>query len=469
MSTESEYRSMIQSIHDQAGLGRVTSPHSSTVRLSVPVDDGWRRNLTPDQEPEAALLLHTIHRRWISRRGDRTGTVPLKHSYLRKLVPKVVQVRSRLTQDGIINVDERYVPGLHSMGYRINPEFRSTRIATYENAVLARRIAQSRAGDEGRLLPVHRSLRKKLALLEFDLQRALAIVSEIDQVPPKRRKQALTLTDYHLILSGQCRSLYEELTFGSPELHRDKHGRVHTSISRLPGIVRGCLSVDGEPLVGCDLKNAQPLILGFVAARFLACRRTRHKLLNYKPLDKNPYGRHRKGGEGEDAFFITTTREKLQMLAAKGVYGNRLRDISSLFEYLNVCQSGLLYESLVTQRQGRESVKNQLLIDMNDDGSDTSSVMKRFERTYPSVFDVMTALKKDNHRRLSWILQNQEARLFIGRICGRLVREAPEIPVVTVHDSIMTTPSHFETVKAVAMEEFAKLGLRPTFKRETYC
>ena len=134
-----------------------------------------------------------------------------------------------------------------------------------------------------------------------------------------------------------------------------------------------------------------------------------------------------------------------------------------------MCQSGLLYESLVTQRQGRESVKNQLLIDMNDDGSDTSSVMKRFERTYPSVFDVMTALKKDNHRRLSWILQNQEARLFIGRICGRLVREAPEIPVVTVHDSIMTTSSHFETVKAVAMEEFAKLGLRPTFKRETYC
>lgn len=184
-------------------------------------------------------------------------------------------------------------------------------------------------------------------------------------------------------------------------------------------------------------------------------------------MEKNSYGRRQRGG-GEEPFSITTTREKLQTLAAKGVYENRLEDISSLFEYLEVCQSGRLYESLETPRQGRESVKNSLLIEMYGDGSDPSSVMKRFEKTYPSVFGVMSALKEDNHRRLSWILQNQEARLFIGRICGRLMLESPEVPVITVHDSIMTTPSHFETVNAVALEEFAKFGLRPTFEREIY-
>ena len=106
---------------------------------------------------------------------------------------------------------------------------------------------------------------------------------------------------------------------------------------------------------------------------------------------------------------------------------------------------------------------------MNDESSDASPLMKRFEQKYPSVYGVMTALKKDNYCRLSWILQNLEARLFIGRICQRLTTEMPEIPVLTVHDSITTTPAHFETVKAVAQEEFARFGLRPTFKRETYC
>ena len=459
---------MSQIIHNQPGFGSGASPCSSTIRVNVPVNGQWCRNLHNKKEVEHALLLHVIERRWISYRGDAAGTVRLKHDYLRALIPDLVKVRARLVENGVIDVDKCFVPGVRSMGYTTKPEFRITRVETYDDAAIARRIAQSRAKDEKRLQPVHRSLRENLTLPEFDLQRALAIVYEIDRVPPKRRKRVLNLADYHQMLTKQCRSFHEELTFGRPELHPDKHGRVHTSISRLPGVVRGCLSIDGEPLVGCDLKNAQPLLLGLVAARFRLCRHGRGKLLKHKPMDKNPYGRRQRGG-GEEAFSITTTRENLQTLDGEGVYKNCLRDILSVIEYLEVCESGQLYESLATSRQGRDSVKQRLLIEMNDDGSDPSSVMKRFEQKYPSVYGVMTELKKENYRRLSWILQNLEARIFIGRICQRLTTETPEIPVLTVHDSIMTTSGHFDTVKVVALEEFARLGLRPTFQRETYC
>lgn len=452
-------------VPEPAGHGSATPSGSAVVRLSVPDDHRWSRNLTKELEPEGAQLMDTIHRHWISRQGDETGFVHLKYDLLRQHIPNVANVRDRLVSSRVIDVNETYVPGVRSMSYRIMPEFRQTHVQTFEDAALARRLARSRAKRERQLLPVQRRLQEHLALPDFDLERALRKISRINAVPPKRRKQALNLADYQMMLSEQCRAFHEELTFETPEINPDDHGRLHSSFSRLPGIVRGCLSINGEPLVGCDLANAQPLMLGLIAVGFLSCRKTRQRLLTYKPLDKNPYGRQREGRERE-ALSITMTGRKLQTHTGKGVYENRL---CHAFEYLEVCEAGQLYQSLSTSRLSAESVKRSLLIEMNAKvDSDLSPVMKRFKQDHPIDYEVMTALKEDNHRRLSWILQNQEARLIIGRVCRRLLDESPEIPLLTIYDSIMTTPGHFETVKRVAQEEFAAVGLNPTFKRETY-
>jgi hypothetical protein len=46
--------------------------------------------------------------------------------------------------------------------------------------------------------------------------------------------------------------------------------------------------------------------------------------------------------------------------------------------------------------------------------------------------------------------------------------ECPDIPLATIHDSFLTTAEHKDYVEAVAMDEFAKLGVTPNFKREIY-
>src|SRR5262245_49669513 len=52
----------------------------------------------------------------------------------------------------------------------------------------------------------------------------------------------------------------------------DRYGRVHTPLTALEEELRCCLSANGEPLVGIDLKNSQPLMLGIVERQLLTSR-----------------------------------------------------------------------------------------------------------------------------------------------------------------------------------------------------
>jgi hypothetical protein len=44
--------------------------------------------------------------------------------------------------------------------------------------------------------------------------------------------------------------------------------------------------------------------------------------------------------------------------------------------------------------------------------------------------------------------------------------EHPDCPLVTIHDSIMTTAEWVATVRATIMEEFGKIGISPTLHVE---
>jgi hypothetical protein len=77
-------------------------------------------------------------------------------------------------------------------------------------------------------------------------------------------------------------------------------------------------------------------------------------------------------------------------------------------------------------------------------------------------------VKGKNYRHSAYLLQNLEATLFIYKICGRIMREKPALPLYTVHDSLLTTREHVEYVRSVILDEFRKLGIHPTLHEEHY-
>src|SRR5262245_48364739 len=71
---------------------------------------------------------------------------------------------------------------------------------------------------------------------------------------------------------------------------------------------------------------------------------------------------------------------------------------------------------------------------------------RAFLDEFPTVFRYITDLKRDDPRNAPLALQQAESRFVIGTVCRRLTEESPGTPILTIHDSVMTTPPHAETV-----------------------
>jgi hypothetical protein len=113
-------------------------------------------------------------------------------------------------------------------------------------------------------------------------------------------------------------------------------------------------------------------------------------------------------------------------------------------------------------------------------------VRKYFEANFPAInqfFDAIKAYKSGEmnyrefaiptdtgYKQMSYLMQRIESVSILDVVCKRLAQEFPEIPLITIHDCILTTPGNVETVYQVFMEELTGLiGSRPRIKKPKKC
>jgi len=82
------------------------------------------------------------------------------------------------------------------------------------------------------------------------------------------------------------------------------------------------------------------------------------------------------------------------------------------------------------------------------------------------VAEMLTYLKSRSHAHAPCLMQNTEAVIFIHSIVERIRLERPNIPIFTIHDSILTTPDNIDYVRDIIMQVFEQLGVRPLLKTE---
>jgi hypothetical protein len=97
-----------------------------------------------------------------------------------------------------------------------------------------------------------------------------------------------------------------------------------------------------------------------------------------------------------------------------------------------------------------------------------SETKARIRSTFGEMADFLHALKRRDHTLAARLAQNWEATLFTHRVCGRILKERPDAPVFTIHDSVLTTPDSVGYVRSVILDEFARLGVTPSLKEERY-
>lgn len=205
----------------------------------------------------------------------------------------------------------------------------------------------------------------------------------------------------------------------------DINGRFYSSLTNLPKILRSCLVFNGERLIGVDVSNTQPLLLGEL------CNSVRIKQMK------------------EDKNIVVDEKMAEDFLAHLETNPQDLK------KYKKLVESGILYESFIDIDSGfdRESVKNNMVKIINDKGYNNTREKKKLrealKKKYPTIAKLLDLLKSVDHHYSSSTLMSMEAYNFIQYFPEILSykEETKHIPIFTIHDCFLTTESNIDVLE----------------------
>lgn len=274
---------------------------------------------------------------------------------------------------------------------------------------------------------------------------------------------------------------------GSFYATRCQYGRFHSTVTGMKRQVRGQLSLDGHQVVEVDVANCQPLILGLRAAPSSDLdKQPTPNRLNTSP-DPTTHSEPPTQQQPTPPTNTHSTHTYTTYTTCGALSLHR-----HIRNYIAICEGGDLYGHLERLCRGRltlrdcipanrwhryakdrplrrKDVKRQFMV-MLFANTATTSRMPIFDvaaTEWPALADYILAAKKDCYQNLARDCQQLESRLMIDGAAGSLLADS-SIPIVTIHDAILTTEAHVPAVEAAIIEEFSRLGVTPKTKLTRY-
>ena len=421
----------------------------------------------------------------------------------------VSRVKDVLIDAEVIECDNHYVQAVHdrdgngkSMGYRLAPgvlEEGFTKVPCRSRViarkVLRHRIVKNRQPlDEGQFDRLEEYLYGWLRTLRIDHGRAHQIIDGLgdNYAAELGSKAACRLTVEQMV---------EQEAQDKPEFTICPFGRLHTCVTRLLTELRDCLSVHGQKLVGIDITNSQLVFFslmmlesfwaqgdtdGFNWKEQHLAESSNRPVVAFSNLPPStsapptPPPTAAAPASGGTPSLRTSKRKN----ATKGcpkqsksedklvTLNKRMKGMpEDAQEFVRQVIGGTVYDNLmdatgVCDRRAfkRAFFREVLYGDSAENYAKVSNIRRVFDRAFPTVLRYIDHCKKGGYETLPQDMQRRESQFMLGAVCGRLADHHRDIPCITIHDSIMTTPEHVGTVRRVMAEEFTRIGINPAMK-----
>jgi len=417
---------------------------------------------------------------------------PLYSVILKKILGnKYREYINALIESNIIETDEEYTSvGHQCFGFRISGKYISTPIkhVTLSSPIITKSIISYRkkrlAELKEKSLPIAHLVRwlSDDENLNFDKEVALdflesyrrKLISELSKrkLKPKYKKLQQSFIDKRYY---RTKAQIENWSISSNIAIDDSGGRLYSSLTGIPSIFRNFLSHKGEKLVSLDLKNSQPFNFLFLLKKEFWKDYTSG--ITLKNLDENLY---------ESVF---NNEEHINTLSNIMFHKSPETQYSKEFEndnFLNLVKKGKLYEFIchhffghfptkngIDKFSTRNLTKKQVLKLMYSNpkryNPDLKAIFKKFKETFPTEGAIMEILKNRKHNDLAILLQKIEAQMLLHRVAKRVFKHNPNIPLFSIHDSLVTTEKYGDIVKQIIEDEYtSKLGINPTIKVEEF-
>jgi len=194
-------------------------------------------------------------------------------------------------------------------------------------------------------------------------------------------------------------------------------GRVFNNVTSLPRLIRPYLLIDGQPVIEIDVANCQPLFL--------------ISLYGEKDYEE---------------------REKFKNVVSNGVF----------YEFVNNLQKTPYAE----REQAKDATYRRILFGSLKQKK--YNFYKAFAAQFPILDKKIDSIKTARYQELARILQTLEADIVLNGVV-RQIANTTKIPVLTVHDSIITLPRHKnQVIELLACEFKEKLGVVPILRQKEH-
>lgn len=391
------------------------------------------------------------------------GFILISSKLLQAIAHNYVEYIDYLVETKVIEVDRHYIVGKRPRGYKFHSFFDS-KLKVVELEFEKQDIRMVTKKQDW--VDVMRRNRARFLLkwifnekLKYDYLAALEFLEEEYQNNCKEGpKQALERYNRSMISINRLRNkdLYAYMDNTS--------FRLHTNFTNLRKELRNFITYDGQQLVSIDLSNSQPYLSTLLLQKSFY---NPYAPINLTKLTIPSISRYEAAKIKEELFIILDRIEKNT-------------SILDYKKYKNLVIDGLLYEHFVKILQEstgkivtREKVKVEILRtffgkhELN--GGGVTRVKKLFATEFPTMHEVFGILKQNGKNVLAIILQRIESYIIIDIICKRISKEYPQIPLITIHDSIATTKENYEIVETYMKKVLTELiGYPPKLKIERW-
>jgi len=403
--------------------------------------EGFRcedHGLSPKDDHAVRWLLNSIYFNHIVGKYERDDYCPLNARLLAKVMGReVARVRTACVDAGLVDYMPHYKAGVESSKYRLGPKLASVQWRRWEGdgQVYINRyrtwkedIVGVRLDDLGRYM---RKWAKAVKIHKDGLEKTFAAM------PDAKRDLARAQIGY--LEQGVIRTKY------------CRFGRFHTNFTRLCGEIRkNHLAIDGEKLVEIDIVNSQCLFVANLLMRTGNYLRTCSLHSNVR----NHHEHYRK--HLANAYIPHLCQLVSRPIPSTSPYDLRISD-----PFVQSVIKGRVYEdfqdhfSLATRDHAKVEFFKTVY----------SGNVDRFRQVFPAAGRSLAKLvRKHRYKWVSRQMQWEESDVILRKAVDRLRREHPMIPVITVHDSILTTERYVAVVRRIMLEAFDGLPIKPILR-----
>jgi hypothetical protein len=145
---------------------------------------------------------------------------------------------------------------------------------------------------------------------------------------------------------------------------------------------------------------------------------------------------------------------------------------ADLIDYLNVCETGRFYQALAeawelpcdpgkAKNRIKQLTFRYVLFGRPRPGN---RFWEAIRGRWPTVARVLEQIKADDHGTAARACQRIESSLMIGGVVERFRVDYPDVPIQTIHDSVLVPSEAVEVATTIILDVFGSIGLRPSLK-----